>query len=104
MKRCSICALIAVCVLLGCESTRYAPPSVTAEMAMIGHRDVAQLRRGRTLFVSRCIECHALPSVAAHTAAEWPRLIDEMADRANLKPAEREALVAYIIAARGQVR
>jgi hypothetical protein len=91
---------LAISLLLGCESINYTPPPVTSQMSKTGHLDIAQLRQGRTLFVSRCIECHALPSVAAHTAAEWPRLIDEMADRANLKPAEREALVAYIIAAR----
>jgi mono/diheme cytochrome c family protein len=94
---------VVILQLLGCQSTSYVPPSVTAEMAKTGNRDVVELRQGRTLFVSRCIECHALPSVAAHTVAEWPRLIDEMADRASLKPAEREALVAYIIAARARM-
>jgi hypothetical protein len=104
---------ILIVLLLGCESARYAPPPVTAQMAKTGdvrhgtnpsdwRIDLAKLREGRTLFVSRCIECHALPSVAQHTAAQWPRLIDEMADRANLNTSERNALVAYIVAARSQ--
>jgi predicted lipoprotein with Yx(FWY)xxD motif len=93
---------ILIVLLLGCESTRYAPPPVTAQMAKTGDVDLAKLREGRTLYVSRCIECHALPSVAQHTAAQWPRLIDEMADRANLNTSERNALVAYIVAARSQ--
>lgn len=63
---------------------------------------MAQLQHGRTLFASRCIECHALPAVTAHNASEWPRLIDEMAERASLKLTEREAVLAYVLAARAQ--
>jgi mono/diheme cytochrome c family protein len=88
-------------LLLSCSSTR--PPDVTPEMTRgqtgAAH-SMAQLQRGRTVFASRCIECHALPAVGDHTASEWPRLIDEMTERASLKPAEREAVLAYILAAR----
>lgn len=97
--------LFAGCLLIGCESTSHAPPPVTSQMAKVGtkqHVDLAELRDGRRLFVSRCIECHTLPAVTSHTASEWPRLIDEMAGRANLKPAERNVLLAYILAARAQ--
>ena len=94
-----------LCLLAGCESTSYTPPVVTPQMARARkgqHRDLTVLREGRTLFVSRCIECHTLPAVSKHTAAEWPALIDEMAGRANLKPEQRVAVLAYILAARGQ--
>ena len=94
-----------LCLLAGCESTGNQPPLVTAEFAKVGarkHVDLAMLREGRALFVSRCIECHTLPAVSKHTAAEWPALIDEMAGRANLKPEQRVAVLAYILAARTQ--
>jgi mono/diheme cytochrome c family protein len=81
------------------------PPEVTEEMARGragGVTDAAQLRHGRMLFVSRCIECHTLPPVAAHSAGDWPYLIKEMGDRAHLKPNERNAVLAYILAAREQ--
>jgi hypothetical protein len=97
--------LFAVCLLGGCESTQRVPPPVTSQMAKVGatqHVDLAGLRRGRSLFVSRCIECHTLPAVSAHSVTEWPRLIDEMAGRANLKAEEQSALLAYILAARAQ--
>jgi hypothetical protein len=88
-----------VCLLVSCSTT--APPEVTPQLARAYSRvSLAQLQQGRTLFVSRCIECHTLPAVTAHTAAEWPNLIAEMADRASLKPAERNAVLAYILAAR----
>jgi hypothetical protein len=101
--------LFIVCLFAGCELISYAPPPpVTSQMmAKVGtkqHVDLATLREGRSLFVSRCIECHTLPPVASHTAVEWPRLIDEMAGRASLKPSERNAVLAYILAARVQTK
>jgi len=105
MKQFAILAAAMICLvdLNSCETTSFAPPPVTAELARAGigqHGDIATLREGRTLFVSRCIECHTLPLVSSHSAQEWPRLIDEMAGRANLKPTEREAVLAYILAVR----
>jgi hypothetical protein len=113
----SLIFLALICLLASCESTNYAPPPVTSQMAIVGARqhvrhgtnpsdwriDLVTLRKGRALFVSRCIECHTLPVVVQHSAAQWPGLIDEMADRANLKPAERKAVLAYILAARAQL-
>jgi mono/diheme cytochrome c family protein len=63
---------------------------------------VTQLEHGRVLFASRCIECHVLPPVTAHNETEWPHLVNAMASRASLKPAEKEAVIAYILAARAQ--
>ena len=54
------------------------------------------------LLASRCIECHTLPVVWHYNASEWPEIVDSMSHRAHLKPAERDAIVAYILAVRGQ--
>ena len=97
---------IAFAVLAGCESTTHQPPPVTAQMAKTGPAkqvSLATLQKGRTLFVSRCIECHILPAVSSHTAAQWPRVVDEMAERSSLKEPERNALLAYLLAARSQM-
>jgi hypothetical protein len=66
------------------------------------HANFATLREGRTLFVHRCIECHALPSVWHYRTDEWPGIVSSMSHRSSLKPAEREAIVAYILAVRSQ--
>jgi mono/diheme cytochrome c family protein len=107
MKRLSIFAVALVCLvdLISCESTDYAPPPVTSQMARVGsgeHVDLARLHDGRALFASRCIECHTLPPVSRYSVGEWPRLVDKMSGRANLKPGERDALVAYLRAARSK--
>jgi len=98
-----ILVLVAVIAgLLACESVNYVPP-VTQQMAAAKkgrHVDVAILREGRTLLVHRCIECHTLPPLWHYSAENWPKIVNTMSQRASLKPAERDALVAYIIAAR----
>ena len=98
-----ILILIAVIAgLLACESVNYLPP-VTQQMA--GEKrgrlvDVATLREGRTLLAYRCIECHTLPPLWHYGVEDWPEIVDRMSHRASLKPAERDAVVAYIMAVR----
>jgi hypothetical protein len=98
-----ILVLVAVIAgLLACESTNFVPP-VTSQMAATRkgqHVDLAMLREGRTLLVHRCIECHTLPPLWHYRIEDWPEIVDSMSHRASLKPAERDAVIAYIIAVR----
>ena len=101
MKKVSILVVLA-CLLVSCESTNYVPP-VTPQMATARrgqHVDLVMLREGRTLFVHRCIECHTLPVLWRYSTKDWPNIVDSMSHRASLKPSEREAIVAYILAVR----
>ena len=94
--------VVLACLLLSCEAINYVPP-VTSQMASPRkgqHVDLAMLREGRTLFVHRCIECHTLPVLWRYSTEDWPDIVDSMSHRASLKPAEREAIVAYILAVR----
>ncbi len=97
------CAL----ALLGCESTNYVPP-VTPQIAVASSRrqdvDLDKLRQGRTLFVHRCIECHTLPPLWHYTPKDWTEIVNSMSHRASLKPAERNAVIAYILAVRATER
>jgi len=105
MKRMSI-LLVLVAYLLACESANYVPP-VTPQMAAASkarHIDVAVLREGRTLLVHRCIECHTLPPLWHYSVEDWPKIVNTMSHRASLKPAERDAVVAYILAVRSKNR
>jgi hypothetical protein len=97
-------AIICLVNLSSCETT-FAPPPITAELAQAQagqHTDVAALREGRRLFVHRCIECHTLPPFWHYRVEDWPHIVDAMSHRANLKPAQRDAIVAYILAVRAQ--
>ncbi len=50
------------------------------------------LHPGERIARRRCVSCHALPSPARRTAAEWRSILDDMAREANLN-AEEKALV-----------
>ena len=93
---------VLACVLASCQLTNYVPP-VTPQMATARKGqsvNLAMLHEGRTLFAHRCIECHTLPVVWRYSSKDWPDIVDSMSQRASLKPAEREAIIAYIIAVR----
>ena len=123
-------SLISISQLTSCESTNYVPP-VTAKMASANLRrqdvdpsthsndaqgrpslpprrasttSLVRLERGRTLFVHRCIECHTLPALWHYTPKDWEQIVNDMAHRASLKPAERDAVIAYILAVRATER
>jgi hypothetical protein len=101
MKKVSIFVGLAW-LLPSCGLTNYIPP-VTSQMATARngqHVDLAMLREGRTLFAHRCIECHTLPVLWHYRIEDWPEIVNSMSHRASLKPAEREAIVAYILAVR----
>ena len=107
MKKVSICFAALICVFLGCEMTNYVPV-VTPEMASVARKHgervgVNELERGRTLFVHRCIECHTLPPIWKYSREDWPKIVNDMSHRASLKPVDREAVIAYILAARKQM-
>jgi hypothetical protein len=105
MRKLAIFAVAITCFvdLSSCVTTSFAPPPVTAELARAGtrqHAELATLREGRMLFVHRCIECHTLPPLWRYSTEDWPDIVSSMSHRASLKPAEREAIVAYILAVR----
>jgi hypothetical protein len=105
MRKLAIWSVAIICLadLSSCAMTSFAPPPVTPEWSIKeSHFDLATLREGRALFVNRCIECHTLPAYWHYSIEDWPKIVDSMSDRANLKPSEREAIVAYILALRSQ--
>jgi len=92
-------SLLLLAAFQGCETTSSTAPAVTPAMAGKTN-SVQQLTEGRQLFVSRCIDCHSLPPIAKYSAQQWPALVDKMSGRAHLKPNQRDAVVAYLLAAK----
>jgi mono/diheme cytochrome c family protein len=83
------------------------PPAITPALianARPDHASAKDLATGRNLFVSRCLECHTLPSVTKHSSDEWPHLVNRMSGRANLSVGEQAAIVAYLRAASASAR
>jgi hypothetical protein len=103
MKKILVLLAVVAC-LVACESLNYVPPATPQMAAAIKGRpvNVATLRKGRTLLVHRCIECHTLPPLWHYKTEDWPEIVNSMAHRARLTPAEQDAVVAYILAVRSQ--
>lgn len=93
--------LLLIClVFAGCETANYAPLLTRSSGRGV---DLTKLNRGRDLFVHRCIECHTLPPIWKYSRDDWPTIVNDMAHRASLIPADREAVIAYILAARKEM-
>ena len=55
--------------------------------------DIAE---GKQLMETHCSRCHALPAPDSHTLNEWPAILNQMAPRAHLLPADQAKIEAYI--------
>lgn len=90
MKRLALLVLMAACA-------RRSPPQVTAADAERSNVELAELQQGRKLLLGKCAGCHKTPMPNDHTKAEWPRMIDEMADRSNLDMMQRSLIEKYLV-------
>jgi len=88
-------ALAIAAVLAACASP---PPVATESDAARAHVELAELAHGRQLLIARCSGCHTTPLPSDHPAAEWPRQLDDMAERAHLTFEERTAIARYLVA------
>lgn len=79
----------------GC--TPRTPPMATASDASRANVELAQLHQGRKLLLGKCAGCHKTPMPDEHSAAEWPKMIDEMAERSNLDVAQRALIEKYLV-------
>jgi cytochrome c5 len=59
---------------------------------------IEDLDRGRSLYVRRCSGCHNLILPGAHQPEDWPRLVDDMSEKARLRPGERDDVVRFLVA------
>ena len=79
---------------LGCGG---ALPVATAGDAARAGVQLADLQQGRSLVAAKCSGCHATPHPAEHRAAEWPRMLQEMARRSNLDGSQRQVMQDYLV-------
>lgn len=93
-------------ILASCETTLTSAPPVTAAFVRAGrpeHADSQTLEAGRTVFLNRCIPCHALPNIARYDSRRLPGIVNWMSARAHLTPEQKEALTKYLLTAKAQL-
>jgi len=89
----------------GCQTNLAFAPPISPAFIRAGaqqNADERTLAQGRTLFLSRCIQCHALPEVARFDAPQLTAIVAKMSGRANLSPKQHEAVLKYLLTARSQ--
>jgi cytochrome c5 len=87
--------LVALAAAAGCA--RRSPPQVSAVDAERANVELAELQQGRKLLLGKCAGCHKTPMPNDHTKSEWPKMIDEMADRAHLDMMQRSLIEKYLV-------
>ena len=50
-----------------------------------------------TVYRARCAICHPAWSPTDFSPSDWPRYVKKYAPRAGLTPAEKEAILAYLV-------
>jgi len=75
------------------------PTAIAAAQARWPDADAATLARGRELFLAKCDACHGYPALDAVDAGSWPSVMKRMAGNAHLPPADRDAVLHFILAA-----
>jgi mono/diheme cytochrome c family protein len=101
----SIVLVLGAALWAGCQSNLALAPPVSPAFIRAGVRENADertLAQGRTLFLNRCIQCHALPEVARFDASRLPAIVAKMSGRANLSPKQHEAVLKYLLTVRSQ--
>ena len=58
---------------------------------------LAELERGREVYVRRCGNCHQPVQPSEYAPAAWPKHVDDMAERAKLATDDRELIVRFLV-------
>ena len=87
-------------VALACGPSLVPPPQQVDVIRLLERypdTTLAELERGRTLYLSRCTSCHAPIAPGSLPAERWPEEVSEMSDRARLGD-EESLVVKYLVA------
>jgi mono/diheme cytochrome c family protein len=92
--------LLAICLVSGCAAGLPHPNSEDVDQAVQRWpgTTVAELGRGRELYVRTCAGCHALKSPDAVPPAQWEREVADMRRRhgVTLKDDEADSIIRYL--------
>ncbi len=87
----------------GCAANlaRLAPPAETLATPGAGDAgsNVAQLARGRAVYLDQCARCHAPIAVDRYGAARWEEILPDMVARTKLDEGPAADVAAYVRAA-----
>ena len=88
------------------ESTKYThgvyPPGnqeLTAIQTKYSTVTLDVLQQGFTIYtIGKCINCHGSQNIYKYNEAQWKDIMDDMALKANISDAEKDAVYKYVLA------
>lgn len=84
-------SLIAIPLLLvACESLS------TTRIAPLVPAEDTELTRGRRLYLTTCVRCHAPEPIANYTLSEWAKIMPEMIQDSKLSVSDAAAVTRYV--------
>lgn len=86
-------------VVSGCATTAELAPPVEGVVLSGGDRlgyGWEEVKRGREIYLSKCIKCHAVRRVRKYSAERWDGLLAKMSVKAKLDEGEESAVGAYV--------
>lgn len=78
------------------------PDDVARAVARWPETTLADLERGRSLYVTRCGSCHRLIEPRHISPEAWPAHVDDMSERAKLEPEQAAAVSRYLVTVAGR--
>ena len=91
----------ALLLLAGCAGSSRIPAPTAKHVELAGRNGqvttLASLKVGRSLYIGRCGACHSLKEPGFLTPAEWPEMVQRMADNAKLNPDQERAMTQYLV-------
>lgn len=71
---------------------------LTAFQAKHPEATLASLNEGYSIYVGVCTNCHKPKAIYSRSEASWPGIIDDMAIKAKISDAQKEAVLNYVLA------
>ncbi len=90
MKKFIVTTLI-IAFLISCSSKLYTPIQSTATISL------AELQKGRNLYITNCASCHQLYEPNKYNATEWVTIVDEMQPKAKITDEQKKLIYDYLI-------
>ena len=72
-------------------------PAIAEEDLLFKKIELApNLAQGKTLFETKCAQCHLLPDTNAYTKVEWMPILNSMQIQANITIQEKDLVYDYV--------
>lgn len=92
---------VAIALLAGSCGPGYTAPPVNAQLVKISRTPASMLERGYVIHQAKCAKCHPFENPANYQPDELTHdIMPTMARKSKLAPADEQAVLAYLLAAR----